>query len=245
MQTTQSVNNLVSSQAPQALGVCGPGGGRVGGNAPIVVQIYAIGRGVTLVGQGSDLGRRQGAFEIEAYGKIFVFDPLGADHAYGFVAPVQGDVATVFQALQAVDQEYLAKFGCVVGHGGSTLKTAILTLPQGYGKTSIAHQFASRLGCTSVVEEWSPSQPLTPGALHLTNAPVLVGGTTSPQQPPLTMREQRLINALQAVVVETMAYPPYRPYDSESNLPYQLVENAQKALDGYGLRVAPSARCAA
>jgi hypothetical protein len=59
-----------------------------------------------------------------------------------------------------------------------------------------------------------------------------------------SLREQRLINALQAIVVETMAYPPVRPYDSESFLPSQLIENAQKALGGYGLQVA-QARVAA
>ena len=69
-----------------------------------------------------------------------------------------------------------------------------------------------------------------------------LGSVVKPQ--PYSLREQRLINALQAIVRETMDYPPVRPYDSFSNLPPHLVANAQKALGAYGFQV-PQARVAA
>lgn len=166
MQT--SSYDLVRGEPSQALCVSRPGDGRIGGHAPIVVKIYALGSGVALVGQGGDLLGREGSFKLEAHGKVFVFDPLGAGHAYGLVAPVKGDVTAIFLSLQAVDQEYLAKFGNSGGHSDSPLKTTILNLPQGYGKTTIARQLALRLGCKSVVDEWFPNQPLKPNALHLT-----------------------------------------------------------------------------
>lgn len=38
------------------------------------------------------------------------------------------------------------------------------------GKSTMAHQLAARLGCTSIVDPWdSIGMPLIPGALHLTN----------------------------------------------------------------------------
>lgn len=54
---------------------------------------------------------------------------------------------------------------------------------------------------------------------------------------PYSLREQRLINALQAIVRETMDYPPVRPVSGFSSLPSEMVVNAQKALGGYGLQV--------
>lgn len=170
----QSSHDLVRGQSPKALGVGSPVGGRVGGYTPIVVKIYALGRGVTLVGQGGDLLFREGAFELEAHGKVFVFDPLGAIQAHGLVAPVEGNVAPVRLALQAVDQKDLPELGNGVGHGVSSVKTTILALPQGYGKTSIGQQLADKLGCTRVVEEWYAYLPLIAGALHLTNEAVEV-----------------------------------------------------------------------
>lgn len=169
----QSVNgNLVSGQPAQALGVGRPITGRVGGDTPIVVQVYALGRGVCLVGQRSNLPLREGAFELEAHGKIFVFDPLAADHANGFVTPVEGDIAAVALPVQAVDQKDLSKFGNG-GQLGAPFKTAILSLPQGSGKSLIAAELALALGCHTVVDEWTPRKPLTVGALHLTSEDAL------------------------------------------------------------------------
>lgn len=165
----KSGNDFVRSQSPKALGVGSPIAGRVGGDAPIVVEIYAIGSGVTLKRKGCNLIIREGTFELEANGEIFIFDPLFAIQAHGLVASIEGDVAPVFLSLQAVDQEYLVEFGQGIGHSGSPLKTTILALPQGYGKTSMASALADKLGCTSIVDEWNPKVPLTPGALHLTN----------------------------------------------------------------------------
>lgn len=187
MQTTQnpaadtvgiaeSVIDFATSQPFQPFGISSPVFGGSGGNASIVVEVYAIGRGVTLVTDGSDLLCREGTFELEANGKVFVFDQLGAVKSNWFVAPVQGDVAAIGQAVEAVDQEQLAEFGCGAGQDGSPCKTAILSLAQGMGKTTIAHALAKHLGCTSVVDEWTPSSYVTKGALHLTNAVILTGG---------------------------------------------------------------------
>lgn len=55
---------------------------------------------------------------------------------------------------------------------------------------------------------------------------------------PTTATEKALIAALQAIVIETMDYPPAPSHDSESFLPHQMIETAQRALDAYGLRVA-------
>jgi hypothetical protein len=51
------------------------------------------------------------------------------------------------------------------------LKTAILSMPQGSGKTRICEQLAARLGCATVIDEWHPRWPMREGALHLTNVP--------------------------------------------------------------------------
>ena len=61
-------------------------------------------------------------------------------------------------------------------------------------------------------------------------------GSLTPQEP-YSLREQRLINALQAIVREAMDYPPVRPHDSFSSLPAHLVESAQRALGAYGAKV--------
>lgn len=57
---------------------------------------------------------------------------------------------------------------------------------------------------------------------------------------PATVTEKALIAALRAMVIETMDYPPAPSYDSQSFLPNQMIETAQRALDAYGLRVLPS-----
>ena len=48
-------------------------------------------------------------------------------------------------------------------------KTVILSAPQAWGKTRNQQALQQEFGCTSTVDEWSPGQPLHPGALHLTN----------------------------------------------------------------------------
>lgn len=50
--------------------------------------------------------------------------------------------------------------------------TAIVSAPPGRGKSKVAAEIAALLDCTTVVEEWSPGKPITPGALHLTNEPL-------------------------------------------------------------------------
>lgn len=187
MQTTQhpaadtvgiaeSVIDLAASQPSQAFNVSSPVFGGIGGNTSIVVEVYALGRGVTLVADGSDLLCREGTFKFETNGKVFVFDQLGAVKSNWLVAPVQGDVAAIWQPVETVDQEQLAELGCGAGQNGSPGKTAILSLPPGMGKTTIAPALAKHLGCTSVVDEWTPSIYVTQGALHLTNTNLLTGG---------------------------------------------------------------------
>lgn len=165
-----SGHDLVRSQSPQALGVGRPVIGRSGGHAPIAVKIYALGRGVSIEGQRRNLLSSERDFEIEAYGKFFVFEPSRAISSHGLVAPVEGDVAAIALSPEAVDKEHLTEFDSVDGHFSDLPKTTILTLPQGHGKSTISEELAHMLGCTEVVEEWSWEKPLTPNALHLTNA---------------------------------------------------------------------------
>ena len=58
-----------------------------------------------------------------------------------------------------------------------------------------------------------------------------------PCNPHITPREQALIDALQRIVLETMHYSPQRRLDADSYLPEEMVEDAQRALAGFGLRV--------
>jgi hypothetical protein len=168
----ESSQDLVSGQPVQAVGVGVPVGGRSGGDTTIVVEIYALGSGITLVGESGYLPLREGAFELEANGKVFVFDPLGAVHTNGLVASVQSDIAPVRQQVEAVDQEHLAK----LGNSGdsqfeSSEKTVILCLPQGLGKTQLAAPLARALGCSSIVDDWNAlGEGLSRGALHLTSS---------------------------------------------------------------------------
>lgn len=166
-----SGDDLVPSQPLQPCGVRGPSSVGISGNTPIVVQVYALGRGVSVVTERGNLSGREGAFELEANGKIFVFDPINAGQAYGFVTPVEGDVPSISLQLQAVDQEHLAKFGDCSGHGDNSQKTVILSLPSGFSKTTMATALLDKIGCQEIDDDWRPLLPLKLGALHLTNQP--------------------------------------------------------------------------
>ena len=162
----QSGQDLVRRQSPQALGVGSPGTGRVGGRASIVVQIYTLGRGVTIEAQSSNLIGREGTFELKAFGKFFTFDVTRAVQAQGLVAPIKGNVAAVSLPVQAMDQKDVAE---LKRHGNPPVNTVIVSLPPATGKTTLADQMMNKFGCTSIVEEWCNRIALTPGALHLTN----------------------------------------------------------------------------
>lgn len=166
-----SGDDLVTSQPLQPCGVRSPGSVGISGHTPIVVQVYALGRGVSVVTERGNLSGRESAFELEANGKIFVFDPVNAGQAYGFVTPVEGDVPSIRLQLQAVDQEHLAKFGDGISHGNNSQKTVILSLPSGFGKTTMATALLDKIGCQEIDDDWCPLHPLKPGALHLTNQP--------------------------------------------------------------------------
>ena len=172
-----SVLHGVASQLLQPLAVRGPGGGGVGGDATVVVEVYALGRGVALAGERGHLPGAEGTFELEGHGKRLVIDMLGAVKAHWLVAPVQSYVVPIGQLVQAVDEEKLSEFGFGLGHSALHAKTAILSLPQGWGKTTIAHEMAARLGCLWVADDWCFGPPLVHGALHLTNQDIseLVG----------------------------------------------------------------------
>ncbi|WP_148665151.1 hypothetical protein [Diaphorobacter nitroreducens] len=150
MTTTQqarSVHNLVPGQTLQTLGIGLPVRRAFGGDAPVVVEVYALGVGVTLVGEGGNLRGTKGTLELEANGKRLVIDPLHCRKTDRLVA----------------------------GGSLSVARTAILSLPAGWGKTAMARPIAEFLGCTFIVEEWLPGKPILPGALHLTNE-VVEGG---------------------------------------------------------------------
>ena len=49
--------------------------------------------------------------------------------------------------------------------------------------------------------------------------------------------EYALIAVLQRIVIEAMDYPPVHPYDMDSHLPANLIEDAQRVLNEYGVRV--------
>ena len=168
--------SLVGDREPgqqlQPVAVGAPVGGRVGGDAPVVVEVYALGRGIAAAGQGAHLVVGEGAFELESHGVRVVVDPAGAVESHRLVSPIERHVLATWQTVEAVDQEQLAKFGFGVGHSPLQAKTAILSLPPGTGKTLLARDMAARLGCRWVVDCWCEDLPLLQGALHLTHLPV-------------------------------------------------------------------------
>ena len=70
---------------------------------------------------------------------------------------------------------------------------------------------------------------------------MIAAPTSKPRkaQPP-TAREQRLIDAMRSILLETMDYPPYRPFSGESSLPDHLWDRGQRALEDYDMCVVPN-----
>ncbi len=120
----------------------------------------------------TDMCSAEGTLELEPHCVGFVIDLIGRREAHGVVPAVEGQVAAIRLAVQAVDEEKQAELGDGFLHGHSLSKTAILTGPQGSGKSAIARQLAKRWGCAKLVDEWNPSLPIVPGALHITNCEV-------------------------------------------------------------------------
>jgi SpoVK/Ycf46/Vps4 family AAA+-type ATPase len=52
------------------------------------------------------------------------------------------------------------------------MPTIILHGAQGAGKSLVAAAVARRLGCTSLIDGWDGKQPVSEGALVVTNLPV-------------------------------------------------------------------------
>lgn len=169
---SSNLSDLEPGKTLQPLAVGTPVGSTSSGGRAIQVEVYALGVGVALAGQGCDLLGREGAFELEARGVRLVFHPLSAKHTEWFVVPVEGDIAPVVQPLEAVDQEDLAHGRFPAVHSAPPTKAVVLSLPPGFGKSRIAPALARRLGCTAIVDEWTPTNQLTPGALHITNDPL-------------------------------------------------------------------------
>lgn len=48
-------------------------------------------------------------------------------------------------------------------------KAVVFSAPVAWGKTRNAKALMKEFNCTKVVDNWDPLQPMTPGALHLTN----------------------------------------------------------------------------
>lgn len=177
-----SMNHRVTAKARKPVAVRTPVRRAVDRVTALIVEVYAFGAGVTLAAQECNLPRAEGAFELEANGQRFVIDPLGAHKANWLVAPVKRNVTAIFEPVQAEDQEQLLKLGFDLSHGvhpGVVQRTAILSLPQGVGKTTMSHSLALRLGCTHVVDDWLPDSPILPGALHLTSFDVLTEGAAA------------------------------------------------------------------
>ena len=134
------------------------------------IEVYALGRGVTIGGQEGDLLGREGTLELKAAGVRLVFDVNAAEHTQGLVLAVECDVGTVFEPLEAIDEESgVESTELECRHGvDAPLKTAILSLPPGMGKTTVAQRLAKWLGCIGVVDDWAPGSPMFAGGLHLT-----------------------------------------------------------------------------
>ncbi len=158
----------VPAELFKSLGISRPSSIGAGGDAAIVVEVYALGRGVSIERKHLDLSHTQCAFELETHDQFFVIDPDAAIKINGFVTPVERNVMPSWQPIEAVDQKNLAKFTGYSRHDATFTKTVILSLPQGAGKSTIAQRLAARLGCFLIVDEWRVGQSLIQGALHLT-----------------------------------------------------------------------------
>ncbi len=178
-------NHLVPGQPLQAGAVGLPLSVAGSWVAVAAVELYSLGAGVHVAGLSGHLFGGQRTLELEDGGVGFIFNPLSAHHAQGLVLTVDGDVAAILESYQAVDQEGVAEPSCSeCGHSASPQKTAILSLPSGTGKTTMAPALAQWLGCTGIVDEWRPGLPLVAGALHLTACKPAQCLSTPAKQPP-------------------------------------------------------------
>lgn len=167
-----SVFHGVFHEAPYTARVLRPVRGSADRIGVLPIQVYAIGAGITVSGERSDLTGRQGTFELEANGKFFVFEVLCARKADWFVSVVERDVAAIWQQIKAVDEVKPPQGRDAFLHACSSQKTCIVTLPRGIGKTTIAPELATALGCHTIIDDWGPKLTVLPGALHLTSEEV-------------------------------------------------------------------------
>ena len=149
------------------------------GNASLTVEVYALGSGVSIEGEGSDLSGAEAAFELDpGYGSVLQFAPHLARVTQRSVVAVERDIATIWHQLQTEDEPHPAQLigatrGFLCAKHIQSPKSAIVSLRSATGKTTVAEQLAKRLGCKFIWDEWVPGKhPILPGTLHLTNAPV-------------------------------------------------------------------------
>ncbi len=163
--------HFVSGQFLEPFGVSLPVRIPAGGYTTVVVEVYALGRGVTIERERGDLAGREGTLELEAGGQFLSFNRLVCEQSERRVLSVEYFVTAIRQALDAVGEEEHPELERIAAahFAGTPSKTAILQLPPATGKTTVAQQLAQWLGCIHVLDEWCPDYPLVEGALHLTN----------------------------------------------------------------------------
>lgn len=154
----------------KSLGISRPSSIGAGGDAAIVVEVYALGRGVSIERKHLDLSGAQCAFELETNDRFFVIDPDAALRIERGITPIECNVLPARHSLEAVNEKNIAELAVYSRsrHDISQQKAVILSLPQGAGKSTIAQCMAARLGCFLIVDEWRVGQSLIQGALHLT-----------------------------------------------------------------------------
>lgn len=174
--------HVQASDALQPGAVELPSGGAVGGDGSFAVELYELGRGVSIERERSDLSGAEAAFELDTgFGNFLLFNPRLANTAKRSIETIQRDIGSVITKFQAEDEInqsiWMGDFQNVLdvfGHGAAP-KAAIVSLKGGTGKTTLAVEIAQHLGCTRVWDEWVPdSHPILPGTLHLTNATVSI-----------------------------------------------------------------------
>ena len=152
------------------------------GNHPqkINVALYAYGHGVETMPLTHSRNGAEKTVSIEYRGLKYVFTPAKA--------------RTV--ALSKTS------------HPKTTAPTAILSLPPGSGKNSLARPLAKWLGCTSIHDEWNPSMPVTEGWLHLTNCTAAECIDAGAKQPPTIPATSSTADLLGEQAAPEPAQPP-------------------------------------
>lgn len=135
----------------------------------LVIQKDLLQIGIAVKAEGASVLFGEHPLEAEGPRVDFVLNPLTRQRADRFVVAVQSDIATIVKALQAHGQQESTN---AIDHSESPSvnQAVILCLPGGAGKSFLGPLLALHMGIDCIVDPWPPSAPITPGALHLTNA---------------------------------------------------------------------------